>query len=416
MTSMLALWSARIGMGLFALALGLMLVLSPTLGSVSSIFALLFTLPLLAVLGRSGAFAELAGAPAQWLFAGVVLVLTLCYTATAQKPGDILFFANFLGVLLSAAIFLMARRHAGVRAGLLLARLCLAGAIVALVATGWDALVNHSSRAMGLVGNPNVVPRMALPLGFVALVGIWLDTGRRRWLYLLGPAAAVIATYFSGSRGGALAIPVMGLVVLVFLWRDRPTRRLAIGGLVATALALLGLSLVSGGALLGRFAGILDITWTSFTTGSFGGDFAVQERLNMYAAGWQGFQMRPWIGWGWAHLGDVVAMIDPANFAKEAGTGFMYHNDWINFAVAAGIVGLACLVVLLAAPVIGALASPRDRHFPIRLYGALVLSLGFLVFGLTDSTLGYDAPTTLYAYLTALLLGAVVEPKAEATP
>lgn len=416
MTPTPALWSARIGMGLLALVLVLMLVLSPTLGSVSSIFALLFTLPLLAVLGRPGALAELARAPLQWIFAGVVLVLTLCYTATAQKPGDILFFANFLGMLLSSAIFLMARRHAGTRAGVLLARFCVAGAMVALAATGWDVVVNHSDRAMGLVGNPNLVPRMALPLGFIALVGIWLDTGPRRWLYVLAPVAALLATYFSGSRGGALAIPVMGLVALIFLWRAPSTRRLAMGGLAAATLALLALSLVSGGAVLGRFGTIVEVTWTSFTTGSAGGDSAVQERLDMYAAGWQGFQMRPWIGWGWAHLGDVAAMLDPDHFAKEAGTGFMFHNDWINFAVAAGVVGLACLVVLLAAPVIGALASTRDRHFPVRLYGALVLSLGFLVFGLTDSTLGYDAPTTLYAYLTALLLGAVIEPKAKVTP
>lgn len=416
MTSTPALWSARIGMGLFALAMVLMLVLSPTLGSASSVLALLLTLPLLAVLGQPGALAELARAPSQWIFAGVVLVLTLCYTATAQKPGDILFFANFLGMLLSSAIFLMAHRHAGTRAGVLLARFCVAGAMVALVATGWDALVNHSSRAMGLVGNPNLVPRMALPLGFIALAGIWLDTGPRRWLYVLGPVAALLATYFSGSRGGALAIPVMGLVALIFLWREPSTRRLALGALVAGVLAMLALVLLYGGALVGRFGTILDVTWTSLTTGSAGGDFAVQERLNMYAAGWQGFQLRPWIGWGWAHLGDVAAMIDPTHFAKEAGTGFMYHNDWINFAVAAGVVGWACLVALLAAPLAGALASTRDRYFPIRLYGALVLSLGFLVFGFTDSTLGYDAPTTLYAYLTALLLGAVVEPRAKVTP
>ena len=32
------------------------------------------------------------------------------------------------------------------------------------------------------------------------------------------------------------------------------------------------------------------------------------------------------------------------------------------------------------------------------------------VFGLTDMTLGYDLPTTLYAFMTALVLGAFREP------
>jgi hypothetical protein len=47
----------------------------------------------------------------------------------------------------------------------------------------------------------------------------------------------------------------------------------------------------------------------------------------------------------------------------------------------------------------------------VRLYCALVLSVSFFIFGLTDMTFGYDLPTTLHAFLTAIVLGAFREPE-----
>jgi hypothetical protein len=46
----------------------------------------------------------------------------------------------------------------------------------------------------------------------------------------------------------------------------------------------------------------------------------------------------------------------------------------------------------------------------VRLYCALILSTSLFIFGLTDMTLGYDLPTTLYAFLTGIVLGAFREP------
>ena len=56
-----------------------------------------------------------------------------------------------------------------------------------------------------------------------------------------------------------------------------------------------------------------------------------------------------------------------------------------------------------------ALATPRDGLFRARLYLCAMLGVSYFVFGLTDLTLGYDLPTTLYAFMTAIALATLRE-------
>lgn len=387
----------------------LTLVLSPALGSASSVLALLLGLTLLPVAWREGAVAEVRKAPAQMIFIGVVVALTVLYAITARQPTDVLFFANFLAMPLSALIYVIALSQRGETALVRLARICTLGAIVALGFAFYDIYGRGLTRAQGLIGNPNLMPRLVLPLGFVAMAGFFVETNWRRWLYLLGPVAAIIVTVLTESRGAALAVPAMAAIAAIFLWQDKQGRRLVIVGGGIGLLALAAGLLILGDDLLGRFGSIAETIGNVLHTGRAAGDGSTADRLRMYDAGFAAFLQSPWIGWGWANLGNAAAELRPEHFANEAGTMFMFHNDAINFAVAGGVVGLTCLLALLVAPVVGALASPRDRYFAVRLYCCLVLSVGYAIFGLTDSTLGYDAPTTLYAFLTAMVLGAFRE-------
>ena len=119
----------------------------------------------------------------------------------------------------------------------------------------------------------------------------------------------------------------------------------------------------------------------------------------MWHAGWHAFLQHPMIGWGWARLSEAAL---PTVLS-------MYHNDFFNMAVAAGVVGIFSWLMVLAAPLIGVALMPKDRFSTLRLYCALILSVSFFIFGLTDLTFGYDLPTTLYAFMTAVVLGAFRE-------
>ena len=397
--------------GIVWIILILVFVLSPTLGSASSVPALLLGLTLIPVLWWPEALANIRRAPTQMIFVGVVVALTIVFALTARKPGDVLFFANFLAMPLSALLFVIALARQGRAAAVIMARLCLCGAMVGLGFAFYDLFVRGLPRAQGLIGNPNLMPRLVLPLAFVALSGIFVDTGIRRWLYLLAPLAGIVTTVLTGSRGAALAIPALLLIAASFMLRDRQTRMIAIVGGALVVVAGLATLTLEHTELVERFMRVAN-SYGAVFTGDTTGDAATDERLGMYNAGLAAFLQSPWIGWGWANLGNAAAAIRPEIFAGAAGTAFMFHNDAVNFGVAGGVVGLLCLLALLVAPTIGALASPRDNFYAVRLYCCLQLSVGFAIFGLTDSTLGYDMPTTLYAFLAAIVLGAFRKPVA----
>jgi O-antigen ligase len=100
--------------------------------------------------------------------------------------------------------------------------------------------------------------------------------------------------------------------------------------------------------------------------------------------------------------------IQPFLSASDAGLAEAYkqlHNDVLNFAVGAGIVGVFCYLAIISAPLIGAWLSPRDSLRTFRLYGATVLTIVYIGGGLTDLMFGFEFHTFLFVMLTAILLG-----------
>ena len=58
---------------------------------------------------------------------------------------------------------------------------------------------------------------------------------------------------------------------------------------------------------------------------------------------------------------------------------------------------------MLAAPGVGVMAGPKDRVFLGRVYGALVLAVGFFVFGLTSRLMGQALQLTLFCMMTMII-------------
>jgi O-antigen ligase len=388
----------------------LLFLLAPVLGSAASIIASAAAILLVPLVARRGAIADLTRQPTIVIFIAIFSALAVCFAITARAPRDVLFAFNFVSLPLTAAVYLaFARQESGGDSVRTIAILSLAGTMAALVVALNDIYLRGLQYVYGFNMGPHVVARLALVTGLLSCAGLLANRSPWRFGFYLGPLAALAVLYLSNTRGAVLALPPTAMVFVAFLLADRRDRLqgvlLATVGVVAVAALLLTSDRI---ASIGRIA-------EDLLAGQAVSDSSTLERLGMLSAAWQLFLASPVIGHGWANFAAVAyPILQGSVWGGPTDPFFQFHNDLANFAVAAGIVGVACWIALLAAPVVGALASPRDAFFRVRLYCCVQLSVAYFVFGLTDFTLGYDLPTTLYAFLTAIVLGAFREPSVPA--
>jgi O-antigen ligase len=380
--------------------------LAPVLGSAASIAASIAAIALAPFAIGKHSRSELRDQPEIIALIVVFVVLLACFAITANEPRDVLFAFNFISLPLAAVVFLVARRSdRGRPAVATIAILCLAGTFAAVLVAMNDIFFRHVGYVYGFNMGPHVVARIALLFGFLSPMGLFVTRSRWRFLLYLGPLAGLAVVYLSGTRGALPAVPILALIFLGFLVADRARIQVALIATIAIA-AFVALALASD-----RLASIGRIASELLTTGATS-DASTAQRLAMLSAAWQLYAVSPIVGHGWANFAAVAyPILGTTVGGGPADPFFQFHNDLANFAVAAGMIGVLCWLVLLIAPVVGAFMSPRDTLFRVRLYCCLQLSASYAVFGLTDFTLGYDLPTTLYAFLTAIVLGAFREPQ-----
>lgn len=365
----------------------------------------LITPYLLAVLGVILLFARAtdgtlgrAIAPAPLTLLGIVAVLFACFAVTAKQAGDLLFIFNFVALILFGPIYLTLSENRPANGAVIVARLALLGAllsvVVMLVRIGYMGGRRSDAGLIGVI----VLANTAVLLGFLSLLGAAADRGLRRVVYLLGPVAGVAAEILTSSRGPLLAIGPLAIAAAIFLARSlRINWWFVTAGLIA-ALAGTVLWVMSLGGRMAKLPGI----FYAMLSGDFVRDRTAEFRLDLYQAGWKAFQESPIIGHGWARIMAAAAPhLKNAQLAKLP----QLHNDFLDFAVAAGVVGIACYVALLAAPIALGLLSPRDSQRRVRLYGCTVLSIAYFFDGLTDLMFGFEFHTALYAAILAILLG-----------
>lgn len=330
------------------------------------------------------------------LLAGLALVVALAATATSPMHIVMIFVLAplWLAGLLAALLVRLGRWLTP----LVIASFALAGAAGGAAIATFDVLLLQHERGGQMVNNPIHLADLSLMLGFVALGGV-LDRRPIRLLFLLGPVLALLAIWFSGSRGPLVAFVPMVVVGGTVLALMTLPRRLALAvGLTVIAMvgvagfAVLGLGL--GGRLesLGELGNVL-------LTGS-SADSSTSQRLFMYHSAWNAFQASPWFGHGLIDYTAIAGQYAPTG-PSTLNSGHL-HNDVADFAVVGGLLGLVCYGLLLVAPIAGGLAV-RGANRPAAIYLGIVTSLGYLGMGQTNAMFGILTQTVVYAVVLALI-------------
>jgi O-antigen ligase len=380
----------------------LALVLSPLVGLFTPYLALIVILPLFVVtLASPDRWAAWSSYEARALLF-VIGAFALLFAITADSVSDALHVFNFTMLLAYGPIALFLERRPErdpVRITALLAAL---GVLFGTLEVVVEWLVDHEVRPAGLNIGPIVLSNALLALGFVALGGALVVRGRWGWLFVAAPLLAIAATAITASRGPLLSVPVAIVAAALFFWHERFQRSLRAALIGASALVVV-LAVGIVGILQGRAGSLLSIVG-AVAGGDAVTDESARQRLVLYRAGWQSFLQSPWVGHGWGNLMSSIQPFIPPADAEVVGSLPQLHDDVLNFAVAAGVLGIGLYLVVISAPIIGALLSPRDRLRTFRLYAATVLTIVYAGAGLTDLMFGFEYHTYLFVMLTAIIL------------
>jgi O-antigen ligase len=335
-------------------------------------------------------------------------LILLAHVASARTPSDVAGAGNFVMlaffVPLSGFMGQLARpRNLELVGGLALLGSCfsIGLALSQIFYVGMD-------RATGWGADPIWSSEAALIAGFLAMAGwyaprSWLPRG----LYLLGPLFGTLTVFLTGSRGPLLAVPL--LVVALAVVGPRVLRLGLVAGLVIAGLAALGIHFFwAWGAMRvdSVFVNLRDMVLMGHAA-----DGSVDARLTFWRIGIAAFEHSPVWGYGWKHFLDAAYAYLP-----DGGAGFRsgldglannhhLHADILDLGVAAGSLGIIAYGLVIAAPLVGAFRSVRDAQHQGRVVGALVLSIGYFVCGLSYLMFGFEFHTTLYVVLVATVVG-----------
>ncbi|MFY8064128.1 MAG: O-antigen ligase family protein, partial [Usitatibacteraceae bacterium] len=291
----------------------------------------------------------------------------------------------------------------------LVALLAALGSAIAIAVGFHDVRIRQLDRAAGGT-SPIFFSDMAVVLGYFALLGMLIWKSAWRWLLAIGNALAVGAALYGGSRGAMIAEMAILLLFCVYtvVWWDRPMRTR-----IVTALGVVGIAALFSFGLfdLSRASSILSTASNIVTTGeavsdSASANLSTNIRLKFWAAGIQAFLDSPVYGHSWWNRFEAAIPYMPLDISGELShdkTAHL-HNDIINFASGAGLMGVFAYLLLIAAPVVSAWFSARNERWKLRLFAAFGFSAAYFVMGLTDTMFVFEIPKSMFVLCSAVLM------------
>jgi len=385
-------------------------------GRLTTYFVLLFAIFALLSPSVIAAFQSRSRNPIDAMFVIAAALPALAFLFTSEEANDLLFAFNFVPLLLAVPLRWQLEKYAQVDSALLIGRLSLAGAGIAVIVGAVQVGMFGLERAGQPLMSTFHFADTAMLLGFTALVGLFAPGKRRRWIYLLGPVFGVLVALLSGTRGALIAAPVLGFVALAFALAQAPARHRGVTLIVAVAVAALSAILLFVAAKAGLTRALDGFSVTQDVIAGGAVDQSTQERLTMLWGGWQAFLHAPLFGYGWLDMVPAILPYIPSDQIERMLTFRQLHNGLLSFAVGAGIPGIISFLILSVAPVIAVFRTPRDALFASRLYLAVTLCVAYAVFQLTIIMIGFEFHTVQYAFMTMVILGFVRVPAAATAP
>lgn len=222
-----------------------------------------------------------------------------------------------------------------------------------------------------------------------------------RWLALLGVLGGTTGLLLSGSRGGAVAVPVYMSVVFLFFLLTRNFRG-ATAFLLVAIIAIGSFFYAAPSLMRDRLADIV-LEYEGYI--ERGEDrTSIGWRLYMWETSIYAFFDKPLLGHGVGNFqGLPYKSFLRDEYQEELNTSGHAHSEYFQTLATRGIVGMVPLLALLLIPAHLSLRLLRDRNI---IYGVSLLGTvaGFSVYALTDVVFMKSTGADTYAMLVSLLV------------
>lgn len=379
----------------------------PTLAPFTAVYVALIAV-ILCFLSFAQALPKLLAHPSYLAVAAACLALAVTIPFTWQSATELMIVVWMLPILIAIGVVPALMQETRFGAPAVIGAFCLVGAIGAVVIGAYDALALETSRAGG-ENNPIHFAGLATILGFAALVGIFRNDSRWRFIFLLGPLMGAAAVLLSGSRGPILSVLVLFVLTMPLLayWFRHAWLVWAVP-LLGAAVVVAAIMIVAPGqnhyvldAITSAQAAISYLFENNFATVSQGPeniDGSTWQRLIFLRGALDAFADSPIVGHGAGQLVSAAAVHFPPGYEHLGGH---LHADIANFGVVAGAFGLLAYALFLLAPFLAVFATRDAELRRAVLLLAIILSAGYLTLGLTNAVFGILAQTLLYGILLA---------------
>lgn len=259
--------------------------------------------------------------------------------------------------------------------------------------------------------NPIHFGDLALALGVLSAIALnwWRkDSALWRALKIAGLFGGLAASLLSGARGGWAAIPLVALLIVWEVGRNKPLHWKVLMPVVVTL--LLGLVYGLSGTVRDRVNSVSS-DLTQYTQGHR--DTSVGIRLQLYEAASTLIAEHPVLGLGGDGFRDKMASMANQGALTPMAAAFgegEVHNQLLAYMANYGIVGGLALLAIYIVPAVFFAAKLKSASRTTRRTALMGLTfvLMFFVFGLTVET--FDLKSTVSFYATVLaVLAAIVE-------
>jgi O-antigen ligase len=282
------------------------------------------------------------------------------------------------------------------------------GAVFAALAAFYELGLLEIPRPGG-VTNPIRFGMIAGLFGVISVAGFLFARNSRSFTVLtfVGAIAGIAATILSGSRGAAIAVPLMLLLLLLRLWRQ--SKPIALTVLAAFMLVAVPIIALETGKLRERTSDAVEDV-SALWEGQKLNDESVHDRVRLLELSMELFREYPLLGAGTSGWEESV---DKLVDKKAVSHNFnQAHNQFANdFAKGGLVLGLGGLALIFVPMFFFLRSKPFENgEASLAAFVGFITCVGFAAFCLTESVMVLSLPSCIYAILVCYLLAAKSKP------